>query len=146
MYAPAGAQITIIKEGGDPAFAGKDPSMTPYEIVNPVLPYKPPLTVGGQRKKHTRTFPKGILRRTSRILPSRNPSKAPPTRKSVKIMTDRGIEKARKTARDRAMKTDIATIRKKLIKKKIISAGKKNIPITVLRKLYTDSVGAGLLS
>jgi len=61
-------------------------------------------------------------------------------------MTERGLEKARKTAKAKAAKLDVETIRKKLIEKKIIGAEKKNIPPTVLRVLYTDSVGAGLLS
>jgi hypothetical protein len=147
---PPGTQITIIKEG-DPAFAGKDPSMDTYTITNPVPPYNPDLSVGnpktgGRRKRQTRTFPKGILRKTSKIIPTRNPSKSPPTRRSIKLMTIRGIEKARKTARQHAMKEDIETIRKKLIEKKIISPDKKNVPTSVLRSLYADSVGAGLLS
>ncbi|NBR60531.1 hypothetical protein EB118_04010 [bacterium] len=150
MAPPPGTQITIIKEE-DPAFAGRDPSMDKYTITNPVPPYNPNLSVGnpktgGKRRRQTRTFPKGILRKTARIVPTHNPSKAPPTRKSVKIMTIRGIEKARKTAKQHAMKADIGTIRKKLIEKKIISPDKKNVPVSVLRSLYADSVGAGLLS
>lgn len=150
QFAPAGAQITIIKEGSDPAFTGEDKSAHTYTITNPTTPYAPDLQVGmkGGRKrkiKTVRTFPRSILKKTGKIVPSGNPSKMPPTRKSVKLMTMHGIEKARKTARNRAMKTDIGTIRKKLIEKKIIGADKKNIPQTVLRTLYADSVGAGLL-
>lgn len=145
QFAPAGQQITIIKEGSDPAFTGADKSTHTYTITNPTPAYAPDLKVGGRRRK-TRTFPKSILKKTSKVLPSGNPSKAPPTRKSVKLMTISGIEKARKTAKGRAMKTDIGTIRKKLIEKKIIGADKKNIPPAVLRTLYADSVGAGLLS
>jgi hypothetical protein len=61
-------------------------------------------------------------------------------------MTERGLEKTRKTAKAKAAKMDIATIRKKLVEKKIIGGEKKNIPPAVLRVLYADSVGAGLLS
>lgn len=149
-YAPAGGEITIIKEGSDPVFNGTDKSTAVHTITTPVPPYTPQLRVGkmtGGRKHQTvKTFPKSILKKSSKVLPSKNPSKVPPTRKSVKIMTSHGIEKARKTARTRAMKTDVGTIRKKLIEKKIISPEKKNIPPSVLRTLYADSVGAGLLS
>lgn len=150
QFAQAGQQITIIKEGSDPAFSGADKSASTYTITNPIPPYAPDLQVGmsGGRKRRLRTvktFPRSILKKTGKILPSSNPTKVPPTRKSVKLMTIRGIENARKTARNRAMKTDIGTIRKKLIEKKIIRPERKNIPPTVLRTLYADSVGAGLL-
>ena len=146
-YAPAGSQITIIKEGTDPAFNGADKISTGYTVTQPTIAYSMPSgpgTKGGRRR--TRTFPKSILRKTSRILPSYNPSKSPPTRKSVKLFTTKGVESARKTAKARASKTDITTIRKRLIEKKIISPEKKNIPASILRTLYADSVGAGLLS
>jgi hypothetical protein len=62
-------------------------------------------------------------------------------------MMESGIEKARKTAKAKAAHMDIHLIRKKLVEKKIIGGDtKKNIPPTVLRTLYADSVGAGLLS
>jgi hypothetical protein len=103
--------------------------------------------MGGRRRRSSKTFPRGILRKTAKIRPTGNPSKAPPTRKkSIKLMTEGGIEKARKTAKARAARMDIATIRKKLIEKKIIGGEKKDIPPAVLRTLYADSVGAGLLS
>ena len=102
---------------------------------------------GGKRHRKTRTFPKGILRKTSKIHPSRNPSKAPATRKrSFRLVSETKVREARKTARVRAAKTDLGTIRKKLIEKKIISGAKKNIPPAMLRTLYADAVGAGLLS
>ncbi len=145
-YAPAGSQITIIKEGSDPAFNGADKTSTGYTITQPTIAYAMPSGPGMKGGRRTRTFPKSILRKTARIVPSYNPSKSPPTRKSVKLFTTKGIEHARKTAKSRASKTDIATIRKRLIEKKIISPTKKNIPASILRTLYADSVGAGLLS
>jgi hypothetical protein len=139
----------IINEATDPAFNGENKSATVYQIQHPLNPRGMPSGpgIGGRRKRSTKTFPRGILRKTAKIHPSKNPSKAPPTRKrSVKLMMEGGIEKARKTARSRAAQTDIGTIRKRLIEKKIISSEKKNIPPAVLRTLYADSVGAGLLS
>jgi hypothetical protein len=104
--------------------------------------------VGGRRRKTvTRTFPRGILRKTHKIMPARNPSRAPPTRKrAVLLVSEKKIREARKTAKNKAAKTEISTIRKRLIEKKIISSEKKNIPPAVLRTLYADAVGAGLLS
>lgn len=104
---------------------------------------------GGRRRKTAgaRTFPRGILRKTHKIMPIRNPSRAPPTRKrSVLLVSEKKLREARKTAKNRAAKTEISIIRKRLIAKKIISSEKKNIPPAVLRTLYADAVGAGLLS
>ena len=145
-------KYTIIKEGSDPAFNGQDSSTRVASITAPRPPVGMPSGpgFGGRRqrpRRSTKTFPRGILRKTAKIVPSKNPSKAPATRKrSVKLMTERGLEKARKTAKAKAAKMDIALIRKKLVEKKIIAEEKKNVPPSVLRVLYADSVGAGLLS
>ena len=143
-------KYTIIKEGSDPAFNGQDTSARVSTITAPQPPVGMPSGpgFGGRRpRRSSKTFPRGILRKTAKIVPSKNPSKAPATRKrSVKLMTEKGLEKARKTAKAKAAKMDIALIRKKLIEKKIIGGEKKNVPPSVLRVLYADSVGAGLLS
>lgn len=139
----------IINEATDPAFNGQNPSARTYPIEYPTNPVGMPSGpgFGGKRPRRTKTYPRGILRKTAKIRPTSNPSKAPSTRKrSIKLMTEGGIEKARKTARAKAAKTDIGVIRRRLTEKKIISSEKKNIPPAVLRTLYADSVGAGLLS
>jgi len=112
---------------------------------------------GRRRRKHTvkshvgvKTFPKGILRRTSRIMPSSNPSipSGGKTRKHrLRLTTPKGLEKTRRQMHARVSKVDIHTIRAKLQEKGVISKdSKKKIPEKVLRTLYEDSVGAGLLS
>ena len=143
-------KYTIIKEGSDPAFNGQDTLARVATITAPQPPVGMPSGPGfggRRRRRSSKTFPRGILRKTAKIVPSKNPSKAPATRKrSVKLMTEKGLEKARKTAKAKAARMDIALIRKKLIEKKIIGGEKKNVPPSVLRVLYADSVGAGLLS
>jgi hypothetical protein len=139
----------IINEATDPAFNGEDKSVRHDVITAPPIPAGMPSGpgMGGRRRRSSKTFPRGILRKTAKIRPTGNPSKAPPTRKkSIKLMTEGGIEKARRTAKAKAARMDIALIRKKLIEKKIIGGEKKDIPPAVLRTLYADSVGAGLLS
>ena len=134
----------IINEATDPAFNGEDKSVRHDVITAPQPPMGMPSGpgMGGRRRRSSKTYPRGILRKTAKIRPTGNPSKAPPTRKkSIKLMTEGGIEKARKTAKAKAARMDIATIRKK-----IIGGEKKDIPPAVLRTLYADSVGAGLLS
>lgn len=146
---------TNFKKGGGSDPVVESPQMNSYKIgaefVNPVgMPSGPGFDGGKRKRKHsrvTRTFPKGILRKTHKVLPSKNPSKAPPTRKrSVLFISEKKIKEARKTTKAKAAKTDLGTIRKKLIDRKIIGADKKNIPPTVLRTLYADSVAAGLMN
>jgi hypothetical protein len=144
-----------LKGGGDGEIGAH---RTGYDISSDVIPkYGMPSgpgfpagdPAGGRRRRKTaaRTFPRGILRKTHKIMPMRNPSKAPPTRKrSVLLVSEKKLREARKTAKNKAAKTEISTIRKRLIEKKIISSEKKNIPPAVLRTLYADAVGAGLLS
>lgn len=139
----------IINEATDPAFNGEDKSVKVSTITAPRPPMGVPSGpgIGGRRRRSSKTYPRGILRKTAKIRPTGNPSKAPPTRKkSIKLMTEGGIERARRTAKAKAARMDIALIRKKLIEKKIIAGEKKDIPPAVLRTLYSDSVGAGLLS
>jgi hypothetical protein len=148
-------EIRIIKQN-DPNFktgggVAALPVVQDYKIgpefVNPVGMPSGPGFDGGRRKRMLKTYPRGILRKTNKIIPSKNPSKAPPTRKrSVLIVSERKIKEARKTAKNKIAKTDISTIRKKLIDKKIISPDKKNVPPSVLRILYADSVAAGLMN
>ena len=114
------------------------------------------MTGGGGGKKRraarrttTKTFPKGILRRTARILPSSNPT-SPGASKSrkhrLRLSTPKGLEKTRKNLHSRTSKTDIKTIRAELEKRGIVAKdSKKKIPEKILRTLYEDSVGAGLL-
>ena len=102
-----------------------------------------------RRARTTKTFPKGILRRTARILPSSNPT-SPGASKSrkhrLRLSTPKGLEKTRKNLHSRTSKTDIKTIRAELEKRGIVAKdSKKKIPEKILRTLYEDSVGAGLL-
>lgn len=164
----AGVQYNIIKEndrnfdesplvkdaqaGGERQGYGIGPEFTPtYGMPSgPGFPAGDPAGGGKRRRRGvrgTRTFPRGILRKTSRVMPSRNPSKSPPTRKrSILIVSEKKVKDARKSTKAKASKTDIGTIRKRLVEKKIISSEKKNIPPAILRTLYIDAVGAGLLS
>lgn len=142
--------VTVTKLGADepPATSvGHGDTWTKVDgVPNPFIP------VGGGRRRRqprqsTKTFPKGILRKTSkaRINPTRNPSKSD-TRRSVRMMTERGIAKTRKKIHEKAAKMKISSIAEVLLKKKIISEkNAKKIPPADLRMLYRDSVGAGLL-
>ena len=154
--------ITKLGEGGDPYFpqgGGGHGEIRGGYSIGPDTPtygmpsgpgFPPGDKAGGRRRVHRRkmkTFPRGILRKTHKIVPSRNPTRSPATRKrSVVLLSEKKLNEARKTAKHRAAKTPIATIRSKLVEKKILSGDKKDIPPTVLRKLYSDAVSAGLIN
>jgi len=138
--------MTITKLGGDEPPAPNSGALSRQDSHFAGIPNPNP-TAGGRRvrRKNTRTFPKGILRKTAKIVPTRNPTRPPTTRK-VRLTTDAGMSKTRKRIQMKAAKTSIKTIRSILLKKKIISAGNADkIPADELRMLYGDSVGAGLL-
>ena len=163
-----GGKIIVNKvgdEGGD-TFSG--PSAIRPDVNPTGMPSGPGVNgnnfvaSGGGKKRRaarrttTKTFPKGILRRTARILPSSNPtspggassaSSGSKSRKHrLRLSTPRGSEKTRKNLHSRASKTDIKTIRAELEKRGIVAKdSKKKIPEKILRTLYEDSVGAGLL-
>jgi hypothetical protein len=117
----------------------------------------PSTTTGGRRRRRgralsgtTKTFPRGILRKTVRkagkaaIHPTRNPTMSK-TRK-IRIATDSGLAKSRTRAHRRAATTSMKVIVDTLVKRKIVDeANLKNIPKEELRTLYRTSVGAGLL-
>lgn len=160
-------------EGGGDTFSGPSairPDVNPHGMPsgpgvggNNFVASSSSMTGGGGKKRRraarkttTKTFPKGILRRTSRILPTSNPtlpssasgaSSASKSRKHrLRLSTPRGSEKTRKNLHSRTSKTDIKTIRAELEKRGIVAKdSKKKIPEKILRTLYEDSVGAGLL-
>ena len=158
-----GGQITINKLEGD---VSEKSGLLTNETIPAGMPSGPGpagnnfvASGGGRRRRRTasttKTFPKGILRRTSRIIPTSNPSVpsgktkgGKTTRKHrLRLTTPKGLEKTRRQLHARVAKTDIKTIRAKLAEKGIVTKDpKKKIPDRILQTLYADSVGAGLLS
>jgi hypothetical protein len=157
QFGRANQQYRIIKND-DPNFGvltgGGQEVRTGYAITADVVPpqgmpsgpgFDKGDIAGGLRKKKTktRTFPRGILRKTNKVVPSKNPSKPPPTR--ITILSKKNLEKTRKNLKMLAGRTDIKTIRKRLEEKNLIKAGSKAPPATI-KKLFETAVGAGLLN
>ena len=115
------------------------PPPAPPTIDVPVL-----TPMGG---KKTKTFPKGILRKTKRVLPKpvQDPAKPPEVRKkTLRMLTGKGYKKLKHTIKHKVKKLDDKTIRRKLVEKKLIKADSKASP-DLLRKMYEEGMGAGLL-
>ena len=96
-----------------------------------------------------KTFPKGILKKTAKVKPVRDPAKAPPLKKgvrkhTVRVLTEKGVESRRKTIRHRIRKLKDEEVRVKLQK-----AGVSHNPKTpphVLRDMLEGGVEAGMIS
>jgi len=117
----------------------------------PVLTIQEPQTATArpQRKATMKTYPKGVLKKTAKIKPVRDPAKAPPFKKgvrkhSVRVLTEKGIESRRKTirAKIKSMKDD--EVRERLRRAKVSHNPKT--PPHVLRDILEGGMEAGMIS
>ena len=138
--------VKIIKAG---SVAPRAPVLPPMPEP-PVLPPNPPVASARPKKHKTmKTFPKGILKKTAKVKPVRDPAKAPPFKKgvrkhTVRVLTEKGVESRRKTIRHRIRKLKDEDVRAKLQK-----AGVSHNPKTpphVLRDMLVGGVEAGMIS
>lgn len=135
-------KITIKKMGGVVPVPAPAAVPVPAPPAPPAPPPPPPPVSAPVTAGRKRTFPKGILRKTQRVLPTRDPTSS--RRKTMRIMTSLGQKKLRSTVRKRVRAYDDKTIRKHLLEKKLISSDSK-ANTGLLRKMYEEAVGAGLL-
>ena len=140
--------VKIIKAGVGPSPAPKLPPLP----EPPILPPNPPPAAArprARKQKTMKTFPKGILKKTAKIAPVRDPAKPPPVKKgvrkhTVRVLTDKGVESRRKTIRSKIRKLKDEDVRAKLQK-----AGVSHNPKTpphVLRDMLEGGVEAGMIS
>lgn len=114
-------------------------------------PTNPPVSTGG--KRHVKKPKFGILkggktaRKTPRFEAVADPAKAPPMknrRKTLRILTEKGLTLRRKRIADTAAKLPIESIRQTLRRNKI--PVKDSTPSKIVRKIYVDAQEAGMLS
>ena len=96
-----------------------------------------------------KTFPKGILKKTAKVKPVRDPAKAPPLKKgvrkhTVRVLTEKGVESRRKTIRHRIRKLKDEEVLAKL--QKAGMSQNQNTPPSVRRELLEGAVEAGMIS
>jgi hypothetical protein len=138
-------KVTIHKVGGE------DPAQNIVPVPEgPPAPLPSP-SVPTIQQAATRTYPRGILktrharRKTARILPTADPARPPPTRRQrLRLSTSHTAESRHKSLHHKAEKLPLKTIRKKLVEKGIVRADRKVTP-AILRSLFAESIGAGLL-
>ena len=115
----------------------------------PVITIEEPQTATARPRKTMKTYPKGVLKKTAKIKPVRDPAKAPPFKKgvrkhSVRVLTEKGIESRRKTirAKIKSMKDD--EVRERLKRAKVSHNPKT--PPHVLRDILEGGMEAGMIS
>lgn len=102
-----------------------------------------PVTVGSKRNKTLRTFPKGILKGV------KDPAKSPPLRTGMKkhtirLFTDKGSRKHKKTLRKKIAKMSDEKIRMLVSKHGLLK--NPNTPTAVMRDMLEGGMVAGFIS
>jgi len=104
----------------------------------------PPVPVGGKRKTQ-RTYPKGILK----IKPVADPARAPPlkrstSRRTIRLMTEKGIKHRHKTIKRTIKKMSDSKVRDMVQKAGLLKS--PDTPVPLMRQMLKDGVTAGLVS
>ena len=145
FYKGMASKVTITKVGGE-APLPPPPAPAKFVAAHPPLPAA---ASRPRRGKSMKTFPRGVLKKTSKIKPVRNPTKPPPMRKDVRkhtirVLTEKGMQSRRKTLRSKIQKMRDEDVREKL-QKAGVSHNPKTPP-TVLREMLEGGVESGMIS
>ena len=103
-----------------------------------------PVPVAGKRKTQ-RTYPKGILK----IKPVADPARAPPlkrstSRRTIRLMTEKGIKHRHKTIKRTIKKMSDSKVRDMVQKAGLLKS--PDTPVPLMRQMLKDGVTAGLVS
>ncbi len=116
--------------------------------VDHVAPTTPLSSAGSTRRRSMRTFPKGILKRGGTIKAVRDPAKAPPSRKmatkgTLRILTEKGMQKRRSNIKKTIKNMSDAKVRETL-KKSNMSVNDKTPP-HIARDILEGGMEAGMI-
>jgi hypothetical protein len=126
----------VTKVGGD-----STPKPQPVPEVKPVL--------SAGKRKSMKTFPKGVLKKTFKVKPTTDPSKAPSFKKSsrkhtIRLFTDRGEHRRRKTIKRKIAKMSDSKV-DELVKKNNLLKNPET-PARVKREMLSGAMLAGFIS
>jgi hypothetical protein len=131
----ASKTITITKVGDEKA----PPSVKKEEV--PI--------VASSRKKSTKTFPRSILKKTSKIVGVRDPAKSGILKKgmrshTLRLMTDKGLRKHRKTLKHKISKMSDSKVKDIIQKAGLVT--NPSTPPNIARQILDSAAGAGFVS
>jgi hypothetical protein len=102
-------------------------------------------------KKTSRTYPRGIVKKASKftIKGTSDPSKSPPMKKEMKkhtlrMLTEKGMKKHRKTLRNRILKMSEPKLKEIVESKGLVR--NVNTPSKISREILDNAVSAGFVS
>ena len=105
----------------------------------------PAARTAGRKRSTMRTFPRGILKGTIKAV--RDPAKSPPIKKShkgtLRIMTEKGIEKRRKT-----IKKTVRNLTDRRVKEELKKAGmpvSEKTPPHIAKEILEGGMEAGMI-
>ena len=104
----------------------------------------PPVKKAG--RKSMRTFPRGVLKKTQKVRPVRDPAKAPPTqagkrKKTLRILTDKGVEHRRKR-----IEATVRNLPDAKVKESLEKSGFKVKNAKIAREILKGGMEAGFIS
>jgi hypothetical protein len=116
---------------------GMVPSSTPKPLVK------------GIGKKSMKTFPRGVLRKTMKVKAVSDPAKPPPFKKSarkhtIRLFTDKGEHKRRKTIKKRIAKMSDAKVDDLIRKHNLLK--NSETPPRIKREMLSGAMLAGFIS
>lgn len=117
------------------------------EVPRPVL--KPILKTGGKTMK---TFPKGVLKTAKQkfhLKPVSDPARSPPLKKimrkhTIRLMTDKGVRRHRKTLRKQISKLSDQKVKELVTKHGLLK--NENTPVSIMREMLEGGAIAGFVS
>ena len=108
----------------------------------------PPLSSGGKKPKTMKTFPRGVLKKTQKIVLKAvsDPAKSPPLKKkhTIRLITGKGENRQRKTIKHRISKMSDKQVDDLVTKHKLLK--NSNTPAKLKREMLKGAVLAGFVS
>jgi hypothetical protein len=105
---------------------------------------------GGKPKKTVKTFPRGVLKKSKMTLKGvSDPAKAPPLKKgmrrhTLRMLTDKGLKKHRKTLKQRISKMSDSKVQDIVRGKGLVT--NLSTPPHISRQILDNAVSAGFVS
>ena len=111
----------------------------------------PPAVTTGAKRKTVKTFPRGVLKKTSKfqLKSVKDPAKSPPLKKgmqkhTLRMLTEKGLKKHRKTQKRRLASLPDAKVKEIVAAKGLVKNPKT--PAHISRQILDNAMAAGFVS
>jgi len=111
----------------------------------------PPVVTAGAKRKTVKTFPRGVLKKTSKfqLKSVKDPAKSPPLKKgmqkhTLRMLTEKGLKKHRKTQKRRLADLPDSKVKEIVTAKGLVKNPKT--PAHISRQILDNAMAAGFVS